>query len=78
MLAKTDEGWRFQRESESEGFEIWPWRLDPIEAAVGADGRVRWKVVDTRSNRCIFGRQPGREFGAAMTEALNALFRGIA
>ncbi len=47
-----------------------------LRADVGATGRANWEVVDTASIRRIFGRDPGREFGAAMTEALNGLLRG--
>jgi len=75
MLARTDEGWGFLPQSECEGLEIWPWRLDPIQAEVDETGRVNWGIVDTTSNRRIFGRKPGREFGAAMTEALNTLLK---
>lgn len=77
VLATTDEGWRFLPESESEGVEIWPWRLDPIRAEVDEAARVSWELVNTSSNRRIFGRRPGREFGAAMTEALNTLLREV-
>jgi pyrimidine-specific ribonucleoside hydrolase len=78
VLAGTDEGWRFRAESESGGVEIWPWRLDPIRAEVDETATVTWEVVNTGSNRRIFGRRPGGEFAAAMTEALNALLRGVA
>lgn len=77
VLARTDEGWRFLPNAQSEGVELWPWRLDPIQAAVDETGSVGWEVVDRPSNRRIFGRRAGAEFGAAMSEALNALFKGI-
>lgn len=77
VLARTDEGWRFLPQSQSERVEFWPWRLDPIQAVVDETGSVGWEVVDRPSNRRIFGRRPGTEFGAAMSEALNALLRGI-
>ena len=77
VLARSGAGWRFLPESESVGAEVWPWRLDPIRAGVDEEGRVDWRAVEARSDRHLFGRRPGREFGAAMTEALNALLRGI-
>jgi len=77
VLAKTEAGWRFLRAPAPAGGDVWPWRLDPINAAVDEQGRVTWEIVDTTSHRRIFGRRPGQAFGAAMTEALNALFREI-
>lgn len=77
VLARTDEGWRFLPRSNAQGVEIWPWRLDPIRADVDETGSVSWEIVHTASNRRIFGRRPGSEFGAAMTTALNALLRQI-
>jgi pyrimidine-specific ribonucleoside hydrolase len=78
VLARTDEGWRFLAESESGRLEVWPWRLDPIRAEVDETAAVTWEVVNSESNRRIFGRRPGGEFGAAMTEALNTLLRELA
>ena len=73
VLCSTTHGWRFLPQTETDGLDVWPWRLDPIHAEVDGSGTVNWEVVETGSARRIFGRRPGREFGAAMTEALNAL-----
>jgi hypothetical protein len=75
VLAETAQGWRFLPEGDLGSDTVWPWRLDPIQASVDEDGRVDWTVAETDTQRWIFGRRPGREFGHAMTEALNALFR---
>ncbi len=74
-LAKTSQGWRFV--PASEGVEVWPWRLDPIEARVNAQTEVQWKVVEKGGNALLFGRQKGGPFGEAMAEALNALLGSI-
>jgi hypothetical protein len=75
VLAETNEGWRFLPAFAVEGLNVWPWRLDHIQAEVDEEGNVSWRLVDARSTRRIFGRKPGREFSAAMAEALNELFR---
>ena len=77
VLARAGLGWRFVPESEAEELETWPWRLDPISAAVDDEGVVSWELVDTASSRRIFGRKPGLEYAAAMAEALNALIREL-
>jgi len=38
---------------------------------------VSWVVSEADTRRRIFGRRPGPEFGRAMTEAHNALLRGM-
>jgi hypothetical protein len=51
--------------------------LDPITAAVRDDGQVDWQsTVDATSYR-IFRRQPGRQYGVAMAEALHALLQSL-
>lgn len=74
VLAQTSDGWRFVRESEADGLDRWPWRLDPITAEVNADAEVRWHLADGAAHR-LFGRRPGAGFGTAMTGALNVLLR---
>lgn len=77
VLARTPAGWRFVSKEEAGGAELWPWRLDPIQATVDDDGHVDWRgVAEPVSNR-IFGRREGADFGVAMAEALNALLRTI-
>lgn len=76
VLAETEGGWRFLPAGDLRSDTVWPWRLDPIRASVDEEGRVDWRAVEaTDTRRWIFGRRPGREFGQAMTEALNALLR---
>lgn len=75
VLAETEEGWRFLPAGVLRGGTFWPWRLDPIRASVDDEGGVDWAVVRGDTRRWIFGRRPGRGFGEAMTEALNALLR---
>ncbi len=77
VLAETGEGWRFLPASAVRSDAVWPWRLDPIRASVDDEGRVDWAVADADTRRWLFARQPGREFGHAMTEALNALLRAM-
>jgi pyrimidine-specific ribonucleoside hydrolase len=77
VLAHTPDGWRFVPESASGGYEVWPWRLDPIEATVTDDGQVHWQPVTKNTQNWIFGRRSGGNFGLAMAEALNALLRSI-
>lgn len=77
VLARTTEGWRFIPESESSGYELWPWRLDHIEAGVNDDGKVSWKQVANGGNAMLFGRRGGIEYGFAMAEAFNALLKTI-
>lgn len=75
VLAETAGGWRFLPAGIIRGATVWPWHLDPIRASVDEEGRVDWAVAEPGTRRWIFGRKAGREFGRAMTEALNALFR---
>jgi len=87
-LVRTEDGWRFLPAAGSEpgstgapdsgsDRETWPWRLDPIDALVSDDGTVAWEAAEGSSFLHLFGRMPGRAYGEAMTEALNALFRSI-
>ena len=75
MLADSEAGWRFLPESAPDAGETWPWRLDPIRSEVDEAAQVTWEVADLEARRRIFGRRPGAAFGAAMAQALNALFR---
>ena len=77
VLAKTTEGWRFMPVDVRQREEVWQWRLDPIMATVNDQAEVQWKIADTGQGPLLFGRKGGREFGAAMAEALGALLAGI-
>jgi len=77
VLAETEEGWRFLAAGAPGSGTVWPWSLDPIGASVDDEGHVDWAVVEGDTRRWIFARRPGREFGHAMTEALNALLEGM-
>ena len=73
ILVRTPAGWRFVRVEKSGGDEVWPWRLDPIDARVDGSGEVQWRLTEARTNARLFGRRAGAGFGAAMAEALHAL-----
>ena len=79
QLVRTESGWKFlgAEETARRGLETWPWRLDRIRAEVDDLGNVQWAPTEEMSNTSLFGRQPGIDYGAAMTEALNALFRTL-
>jgi hypothetical protein len=77
VLARTDEGWRFLPEEKAVGLESWPWRLDPIQVQVDAGAPIEWQLAERPTGVRLFGRQPGIEYGTAMAEALNALFRSV-
>ncbi len=77
VLAHTPDGWRFVPKADAASYELWPWRLDRITAGVDDEGKVNWKQSENRGNALLFGRRGGTEYGAAMTEAFNALLRGI-
>jgi hypothetical protein len=75
-LAQTSEGWRFVAGGGT-SVSVWPMFLDPITAKAGDDGQVDWQsTVDDTKHR-IFRRQPGRQYGAAMAEALHALLLSL-
>ncbi len=78
VLARTPAGWRFVPESEAATYELWPWRLDRIEAGVNDEGLVRWKQVTGQGNAMLFGRRGGAAYGSAMAEAFNALLKKVA
>lgn len=73
QLAQVSEGWRFVGRG-SEAIEVWPWRMDPIQASLDPNDHVVWQMA-TDSSRRLFGRRPGAEFSAAMSDALNALLQ---
>jgi pyrimidine-specific ribonucleoside hydrolase len=75
-LAQTREGWRFLAHGGS-SLSIWPMFLDPITASVRDDGQIDWQSTVERTSLRIFRRQSGRQYGAAMAEALNALFKSL-
>ncbi len=74
-LAQTAAGWRFVNEAVAakQGLQTWPWRLDSIAAQVESDATLTWQETDAPTPHRLFGRKPGRDYGAAMAEALNAL-----
>jgi len=75
-LAKTPDGWRFVSGGGS-SLSVWPMFLDPITAKVLDDGYVEWQSTVGETPYRIFRRQPGRQYGAAMAEALQALFQSL-
>jgi hypothetical protein len=75
-LAKTTEGWRFVADAGS-SVSAWPMFLDPITATVRDDGHVDWQSTVGTTSRRIFRRQPGREYGVAMAEALHSLLKSL-
>ena len=77
VLSRTAEGWRFVPAAEAAGRETWPLRLDPIRATITPGEPLAWQPTDTPSPWRLFGRAPGIDYGTAMAEALNALFRSI-
>ncbi|MCC6397683.1 MAG: hypothetical protein IT282_11755 [Bacteroidetes bacterium] len=76
-LARTRQGWRFVPATSTKGNDVWPWRLDPIDASSDAAGIVSWEVAAERRRTRIFWRQRGVDFGGAMGEALGALLADI-
>jgi hypothetical protein len=77
VLARTSAGWRFVGEADIGGVEVWPWRLDPIEATVNEHAEVEWTPAERESRTSLFGRKKGPHFGDAMAEALGALLGTI-
>jgi pyrimidine-specific ribonucleoside hydrolase len=75
-LAQTRKGWRFVSGEETTESR-WPMFLDPITAKVREDGQVDWQSTVGATPYRIFRRQPGREFGAAMADALHALLQSL-
>jgi hypothetical protein len=78
VLARTPSGWRFVHAAGAGEAEVWPWRLDPIEATVNEQSEVRWQLAERESRAFLFGRQQRPHFGDAMAEALGALLGTIA
>jgi len=77
MLARTSDGWRFVPTSWAPDSESWPMWLEPITATVSDHGAVAWQQTQEPAVHRIFRRRGGREYGAAMTEALNSLLCSI-
>lgn len=75
-LAKTSAGWRFVASGRS-SLSAWPMFLDPITARVHDDGQVDWQSTVGETRYRIFRRQPGRQYGVAMAEALHALLQSL-
>ena len=75
QLVRTEHGWRFEQDTSASGAdpELWPWRLDPIEAVVDDHAQVSWTETSSPTSHRLFGRRPGAAYGRAMAEALNAL-----
>jgi hypothetical protein len=49
----------------------------PGTTTVNDQAEVHWNIADNGGGPFLFGRKGGREFGAAMAEALGALLAGI-
>jgi pyrimidine-specific ribonucleoside hydrolase len=77
VLKKTPDGWRFAMPGQASEGDVWPWRLDPIDAEIGEDAVVAWRPAGKPTARRLFGRRPGAEFGQAMTEGLGALLSSL-
>lgn len=77
VLAHTPAGWRFLPGHEAAGYELWPWRLDSIDASVNDRGQVDWKQSVKHGDAMLFGRRGGAGYGVAMAEAFNALLKGM-
>jgi len=75
-LAKTPDGWRFVTGGGSSVSAL-PMFLDPITAKVRDDSHVEWQSTVGETRYRIFRRQPGRQYGVAMAEALNALLQSL-
>jgi pyrimidine-specific ribonucleoside hydrolase len=75
-LAHTPDGWRFVAATGTSESR-WPMFLDPITAKVHEDGQVSWQSTVEKTGYRIFRRQPGREYGFAMAEALHALLQSL-
>ena len=75
-LAQTSDGWRFVASGGS-SFSVWPMFLDPITATVQDNGQVDWQSTVGATSHSIFRRQPGRQYGVAMAEALHALLQSL-
>jgi hypothetical protein len=77
VLARTAEGWRFIPTTAAGKEEVWPWRLDRIDATVNEQAEVQWRRTEEKGNALLFGREKRTGFGMAMAEALGALLRLI-
>jgi len=77
VLAHTKDQWRFLPSSSVNDLELWPWRIDAIDAKADEEGRVDWRPTPSKSHYKLFGRKSGTAFGTAMAEALNALLRSL-
>ncbi len=77
VLARRPEGWRFVPLQALGGNQVWPWRLDRIDATVNGDANVQWRLVEKGGNALLFGRERGPAFGNAMAEALCALLGSL-
>ncbi|HTO02490.1 MAG TPA: hypothetical protein VL069_02255, partial [Opitutus sp.] len=75
-LVRTPAGWRFVPNESAGENEAWPFRLDPIRAAVDEEARIVWETAHGRSSHHLFARKPGTGYGLAMAEATNALLCG--
>ena len=75
-LAQTSDGWRFVAGGGT-SISQWPMFLDPITASVRDDGHVDWQSTVGATKNWVFRRQPGRQYGVAMGEALHALLQSM-
>jgi hypothetical protein len=77
VLAETSEGWRFVPSTLTSDAQVWPWRLDRINATVNEHAEVQWQLTGDEGNALLFGRERGATFGDAMAEALGALLGSL-
>jgi len=77
VLAETSEGWRFVPSTLTSDAQVWPWRLDHINATVNEQAEVHWRLTPDEGNALLFGRERGATFGEAMAEALGALLGSL-
>jgi pyrimidine-specific ribonucleoside hydrolase len=77
-LTKSPEGWRFVPSRTLPNDGTWPWQLEPIRASVDESANVHWELTERgNANASLFRRQPGKEYGQAMAEALAGLLASL-
>jgi hypothetical protein len=77
VLARTPSGWRFVPKVEAEGSGEWPFALEPVTIRIKNKDQLDWRLTTESTVHRLFRRNAGRDYGAAMAEALNALLRSM-
>jgi pyrimidine-specific ribonucleoside hydrolase len=72
-LAETELGWRFVPQKDAVGLRQWSMALRPISASVKEGGEVVWRFSRRPTGYRLFLRDPGSEYGRAMSGALHGL-----